>query len=228
MVNIGGQEELFKVIGRELNRRIECYAIGGSAMMFYQAKADTQDVDLVFLEKGDLEKIKKILERIGCIDKKELVKIFRRYKDNKNRPIMMAGKNNERFDLFFKEIITFEMSDTIAGRVKEVHEFNNLIVKIISPEDIILLKCATEREKDRYDALTLMEKFDIKWNIIIDEAVNQTKLESYLFPVYLYDFLEELKEDFKAEIPRDVLRKIRKISEDLLEERLRKKKRKEK
>ena len=28
MVNIGGQEELFKVIGRELNRRIEFKIIG--------------------------------------------------------------------------------------------------------------------------------------------------------------------------------------------------------
>jgi len=51
----------------------------------------------------------------------------------------------------------------------------------------------------------LIEKFNINWNVIIEEAVNQTRLESYLFPVYLYDFLEELKEDFKAEIPKEVL-----------------------
>ena len=224
MVNIEEQEELFKVIGKELNEKIECYAIGGSAMMFYQAKADTKDVDLVFLEKKGLEKVKKILEKIGYVDKKELVKIFRRYEDNKNRPIMMVGKNGERIDLFFKEIITFEMSDTIVSRVKEAHEFNNLIVKIVSAEDIILLKCATEREKDRYDALSLMENFDIRWDIIIEEAVNQTKLESYLFPVYLFDFLEELKEDFKADIPKEVLKKIRNISEEMLEKRLRKNK----
>jgi len=228
MVKINEQLQLFKIIGTELKERIECYVIGGSAMMFYGAKEDTKDVDLVFLKKNDLEKVKEILEKINFKDKKELVKIFRRYEDKKNRPIMMVGKEGERIDLFFKEIITFEMSDTIVNRIAETHEFSNLIIKVVSPEDIILLKCATEREKDRFDALSLMEKFDIKWNIIIDEAVNQTKLESYLFPVYLYDFLEELKEDFKAEIPRDVLRKIRKISEDLLEERLRKKKRKEK
>ena len=135
----------------------------------------------------------------------------------------MVGKEGERVDLFFKEIITFKMSNSIVKRVTETHEFNNLLVKVVSPEDIILLKCATEREKDRFDALSLIEKFNINWQIIIDEAVNQTKLESYLFPVYLYDFLEELKEDFKADIPRDVLRKIRKISEDLLVKKLEKK-----
>ncbi len=224
MVKINEQLQFFGIIGTELKERIECYVIGGSAMMFYGAKEDTKDVDLVFLKKNDLEKVKEILEKINFKDKKELVKIFRRYEDNKNRPIMMIGKEGERIDLFFKEIITFEMSDTIVDRVTETHEFDNLIIKVVSPEDIILLKCATEREKDRFDALNLMKKFDINWQIIIDEAVNQTKLESYLFLVYLYDFLEELKEDFKAEIPREVLKKIRKISEELLEKRLGKKK----
>src|SRR3990167_57836 len=220
MVKINEQTQLFEIIGAELEEKIECYVIGGSAMMFYGAKEDTKDVDLVFLKNKDLEKVKKILEKINFKDKKELVKIFRRYEDKKNRPIMMVGKEGERIELFFKEIITFEMSNSIVKRVTETHEFNNLLVKVVSPEDIILLKCATEREKDRFDALSLIEKFNINWNVIIEEAVNQTRLESYLFPVYLYDFLEELKEDFKAEIPKEVLKEIRKISEDLLVKKL--------
>jgi len=223
MVKINEQTQLFEIIGAELKEKIECYVIGGSAMMFYGAKEDTKDVDLVFLKNKDLEKVKKILEKINFKDKKELVKIFRRYEDKKNRPIMMVGKEGERVDLFFKEIITFKMSNSIVKRVTETHEFNNLLVKVVSPEDIILLKCATEREKDRFDALSLIEKFNINWNVIIEEAVNQTRLESYLFPVYLYDFLEELKEDFKAEIPKEVLKEIRKISEDLLLKKLKKK-----
>jgi len=222
MVKINEQTQLFEIIGAELKEKIECYVIGGSAMMFYGAKEDTKDVDLVFLKNKDLEKVKKILEKINFKDKKELVKIFRRYEDKKNRPIMMVGKEGERVDLFFKEIITFKMSNSIVKRVTETHEFNNLLVKVVSPEDIILLKCATEREKDRFDALSLIEKFNINWNVIIEEAVNQTRLESYLFPVYLYDFLEELKEDFKAEIPKEVLKEIRKISEDLLVKKLKK------
>ena len=223
MVKINEQTQLFEIIGAELKEKIECYVIGGSAMMFYGAKEDTKDVDLVFLKNKDLEKVKKILEKINFKDKKELVKIFRRYEDKKNRPIMMVGKEGERVDLFFKEIITFKMSNSIVKRVTETHEFNNLLVKVVSPEDIILLKCATEREKDRFDALSLIEKFNINWNVIIEEAVNQTRLESYLFPVYLYDFLEELKEDFKAEIPKEILKEIRKISEDLLVKKLKKK-----
>ncbi len=134
---------------------------------------------------------------------------------------MMVSKD-DRFDLFLEEVITFKISDAIIKRVKEKHEFNNLIIKIISPEDIILLKCATERAKDRNDAASLIEMFNINWDIIIEESINQTKLEEYLFPVFLYDFLYELKEDFKADIPKEVLDKIRKISEDMMVKKLKK------
>ena len=56
MVKINEQTQLFEIIGAELKEKIECYVIGGSAMMFYGAKEDTKDVDLVFLKNKDLEK----------------------------------------------------------------------------------------------------------------------------------------------------------------------------
>jgi|SRR3989344_6160704 len=221
MTNFDEQLDLFKLIGIELKKRIECYVIGGSAMMFYGAKVDTKDVDLVFLNKKDLEQIKNVLIQIGFEEKKSLVKIFRHYEEGKHeyKPVMMIRKDT-RFDLFLKEIVCFKMSNTIIDRIKESHEFNNLIVKVVSPEDIILLKSATEREKDRIDALSLVEKFNIKWDVIIEESIHQTNLEESLFPVFLFDFLYELKEDFKADIPKDVINKIRDISEKLMIEKL--------
>ena len=76
------------------------------------------------------------------------------------------------------------------------------------------------------DALNLMGKFDINWDVIIEESINQTKLGAHLFPVFLFDFLYELKEDFKADIPKKVLDKVRNISEKMLVEYLKKKKKK--
>jgi len=73
MVKINEQTQLFEIIGAELEEKIECYVIGGSAMMFYGAKEDTKDVDLVFLKNKDLEKVKEILKKISFKDKKELV-----------------------------------------------------------------------------------------------------------------------------------------------------------
>ena len=223
MINFDQQLDYFKLIGKELNVKRECFVIGGSAMMFYNAKSETKDVDLVFMDKEAFNDIKNILVKLGFEEKKSLIRIFKRYEEAHNKPIMMIGKET-RFDLFLNEIITLKMSDSIIDRVRESHEFENLIIKVVSPEDIILLKSATEREKDKIDALSLINKFNIKWNIIIEESINQSKIGKHLFPVFLFDFLYELKEDLKADIPKDVLNKIRKISENMLEEHLRKKK----
>jgi len=222
MVNLKEQTDLFELIGKELKEKVECFVIGGSAMMFYGAKDNTKDVDLVFLDKKELEQVKKALFQAGFEEKKSLVKIFRHYKDNhKYKPIIIV-RNQDRFDLFLKEVICFKISNTIIERIKESHEFNNLVIKVVSPEDIILLKSATERAKDRIDALNLIKKFDINWDIIIKESIHQTKLKKYLFPVFLFDFLYELKEDFKADIPKYIINKIRDISEKLLVEKLKK------
>ncbi len=215
MINIEQQIGFFKIIGKELDRRIECIVIGGSAMLFYGAKKVTKDVDIVFLSRKDMELVKSALEKSGFAEKKHLRKIFRHYEDTESDPIMMEG-HNTRFDLFVNEVITMKLTDSIKERVKEVHEFDNFVVKTLSPEDVIMFKCATERERDRDDALELIKKFNINWNIIIEEGIAQTKIGGDVYPVYLFDFLSELKEDLKADIPAEVIKKIRKIGEEIM------------
>ena len=219
MINITDQNELFNLIGAKLDEKAECLAIGGSAMMFYGAKTETKDVDLVFLDKKSFDSVKKALYEIGFNERKNIRPIFAHYDIARDKPVMMEGRDT-RFDLFLNEVIGFKISSSIADRVKEVHEFGNLIIKTISPEDIISLKCATEREKDRNDAASLIEKFNIDWEVIIKESILQTEIGGDVFPVFLFDFLSELKEEFKAEIPNDIIKKIRKIGEKMMIEKL--------
>ena len=218
MIDLEKQGELLSLIGETLKKKVECYIVGGSAMMYHGVKGETKDIDVVFNDNEPKEIFEKVLKKLGY--KERDIKIM--YFKKKNRPLLLE-RGEERIDLFIKKVITFEITENIKERIEKVYEYGNLIVKIVSPEDIILFKCATERPGDRIDAKKIIENFDINWNVIIEEAVNQTKLESYLFPVYLYDFLEELKEDFKAEIPKEILNEIRKISEDLLVKKLKKK-----
>ena len=221
MINITEQNELFNLIGTKLDEKVECLAIGGSAMMFYGAKTETKDVDLVFLDKKSFELVKKTLYEVGFNPKKNIRQIFARYDLAKDKPVMMEG-HDTRFDIFFKEVIGFKISPSILSRIKEVHEFGSLVVKIISPEDIILLKCATEREKDRNDAASLIERFNINWDVIIDESVHQTEIGGDVFSAFLFDFFYELKEDFKVDIPKEVLKKVMKIAEKIIIEKVKK------
>jgi len=216
MIDTKKQEELFRFIGEKLNKKIECYVIGGSAMMYYGMKDATKDIDLVFEKEKDMEEIVRLLKSLGYKEKE--TKIL--YPKKKNVPVLL--ERDARFDLFSEKIVNTVLSDAMKERINAVYEYNNLIVKVISPEDLIITKCATERAGDRKDALEIIKKTNVNWDVIIKESINQTELSPYLFPLFLFDFLYELKEDLKADIPKEVLDKIRKISEKMLEKEYKK------
>ena len=206
MINLEEQISLFKIIGTQLKKKVECIAIGGSAMMFYQAKNATKGVDLVFLKKEDLEAVKDIIFNSGFNERKNIQGIFREDEES-TKPIMMEGSDT-RFDLFLNEVIGFKINQAIIDRVREVHEFGNFIVKTASPEDILMMKGCTERARDRDDAAELIKTVNINWNIIISEISNQAKIGMIAFPLLLYDFLTELKENYKIDAPKEITKEL--------------------
>jgi len=217
MINLQEQISLFKnVLGTQLKKKIECIAIDASAMMFYQAKNATKDVDLVFLKKEELEAVKELLYKSGFNERKNVGGIFREDEDT-TKPIMMEGKET-RFDLFLNEVIGFKLHKSIIERIMEVHEFGNLIVKTASPEDILMMKGCTERLRDRDDAAELIKKFNIDWNVIIGETSNQTKIGMLAFPLLLYEFLTELRENYKVDVPKEITKKLLVIAEKQFKE----------
>lgn len=219
MIDLKEQEELFKLIGNRLKERVECFVIGGSAMMYYGIKINTKDIDLVFDNEKSKDLVLNLLLNLGYKEKTT----FLLYPRKKNVPALLEF-GESRIDLFSEKIISFKLTETIKNRIQKVYEYNNLIIKIVRLEDIILMKSATERAGDRIDAKAILEKFNINWDIIINESLNQTRVGEHIFPVFLFDFLEELKEDLKADIPQTVLTKIRKIAEAEMIKFLKKKK----
>jgi len=216
MINLEEQIGLFKIIGGQLKNKVESIAIGGSAMMFYGAKNATKDVDLVFSKKEDLDDVKNILYNSGFDERKNIKGIFRE-DESAGKPVMMDGKDT-RFDLFLNEVIGFKIHKDTIERIKEIHEFGNLVVKTASPEDILMMKGCTERERDRDDAAELVRRFNIDWNIVISEASKQTKIGIAAFPLLIYDFLTELKENFKVDIPKSVVKELIAIAGKRIEE----------
>ena len=217
MISLKEQEGLFDLIGENLKKRVEAILIGGSAMMYHGTKEATKDIDIVFSKDKDREDIIRILEQLGFRERDSRIL----YANRKDLPILMQ-RGDDRIDLFCGKIIYFRLSETMTERADGVYEHGNFIVKTLSPEDIILLKCVTERAGDRKDAMDIIEKHDINWKTIMEESERQTELGEDVFPVYLYDFLLELKEDLKAEVPDNVLKEIRKIGEKRMEEVLKK------
>ncbi len=136
--------------------------------------------------------------------------------ENRQKVSSILNLGEARFDLFLDYLIYFRLTGTIISRIKEVHEFFNMVVKIVSPEDIILFKSMADRASDRVDASDIIRKLNVNWIQVLEEAELQTKNSEYFFSTFLYNFLIGLKEDFKADIPRDFMAKLEKITEKSL------------
>jgi len=201
MITIEQQQKLLLNISRRLNKKIIVYAIGGTAMMFLGFKDATLDIDLVFENENDREVFKKALKSLGY-QEMDAIKI---YNKKRNQPEMFK-LDDERFDLFITEVINFIFSETMQKRAEQIHQFEDkLMLKIANPHDIILMKCATDRLKDKDDAMKIINSVKIDWKILTEEVKKQIELGKERAAFDLGYFLEDLKRKFKINIPQEVL-----------------------
>ncbi len=215
MISIGGQHKLLLDVARRLKKKITVYAIGGTAMMFLGMKNATRDIDLVFENIKEREIFIKTIESLGY-SKMNSIEV---YGAKKNHPEMFT-RGDERFDLFVKDVIDFVFSESMQNRANKTYQFEkNLILKIADPQDIILMKCATDRLKDLDDARAIINTIKIDWNLLIEEAKNQVSLGKDRAVFDLGFFLESLKKKMKIKVPQEILDELFKFAEQQAKER---------
>jgi|SRR3989338_1616190 len=204
MITIDQQQKLLLNVARRLTKKITVYAIGGTAMMFLGFKEATLDIDLVFENEKDRETFKEAVKSLGY-GGMDALKV---YGAKKNIPEMFK-LNDERFDLFVIEVVDFIFSENMQKRAEQIHQFEtNLILKIANPHDIILMKCATDRVKDKDDARKIINSTKINWDIVIDEAKKQIELGKDRAAFDLACFLEDLKKMMGVNIPPETMEKL--------------------
>ena len=145
------------------------------------------------------------------------------YGAKRNIP-QMFKLDDERFDLFVVEVVDFIFSDTMRTRAEAIHQFEGtLILKIADPHDLILMKCATDRIKDKDDARRIINSTTINWEIIIAEAKKQIELGKERAAFDLGCFLEDLKNEMNVDLPPEVLDTLFEIVEKQAKEKIHKK-----
>src|SRR3989344_2350560 len=203
MITIDQQQKLLLNVARRLTKKITVYAIGGTAMMFLGFKEATLDIALVFENEKDRAIFKEAVKSLGY-GGMDALKV---YGAKKNIPEMFK-LNDERFDLFVIEVVDFIFSENMQKRAEQIHQFEtNLILKIANPHDIILMKCATDRVKDKDDARKIINSTKINWDIVIDEAKKQIELGKDRAAFDLACFLEDLKK-MGVNIPPETMEKL--------------------
>jgi hypothetical protein len=215
MITIDKQQKLLLNISKKLARKITVYAIGGTAMMFLGFKDATLDIDLVFENEKDRNAFKEAINSFGY-QEIDAVKV---YGIKRNQP-QMFKLDDERFDLFVAEVIDFIFSENMQKRAEQIHQFSdNLVLKIADPHDIILMKCATDRLKDRDDARKIIDSIKIDWKVMIKEAEKQIELGKEKAAFELGCFLEELKTKMKVNVPQEILNNLFEIVEKQAKEK---------
>src|SRR3989344_2200072 len=209
MITIDKQQKLLLNVSRRLKEKLTAYAIGGTAMMLLGFKEATLDIDIVFENEKDRDIFKSAIKSLGY----QGMDALQVYGAKRNQP-QMFRLNDERFDLFAVQVIDFIFSDNMHKRAEQIHQFgDNLILKIANPHDIILMKCATDRLKDKDDARKIINSIKINWSIIVDEAKKQIELWKERAAFDLGCFMEYLKNEMHMDIPIGVLDKLFEIVE---------------
>lgn len=209
MISIDQQQKMLLNISRRLKKKVVAYAVGGTAMMFLGFKDATLDIDLVFATEEERELFKNAAKSLG-FQETDTTKV---YSVKRNTPLML-NLNDQRFDLFVANVIDFIFSEDMRKRADQTHQFgDNLILKIANPHDIVLMKCATDRLKDKDDARKIINSTRINWETVITETKNQIALGKEMAAFELGEFLEYIKTKMKVDIPQQVLDKLFSIVE---------------
>ena len=141
------------------------------------------------------------------------------YGNKKNKPDMLT-RGDERLDLFVRDVIDFTFSKNMQQRAADTHQFGDkLTLKIANIHDLILMKCATSRLKDKDDVRSIILSRNIDWNIIIKEAQNQVILGRPEAIFNLGEFLEALQQDLKEKIPDTVINQLWELVKKQAEEK---------
>ncbi|HLC73381.1 hypothetical protein J4416_00450 [Candidatus Pacearchaeota archaeon] len=206
MIDIRQQEEMFIAIGNMLHRKVEAYAIGETALMLMSVKNSTLDMDIVFDKIEDRLEFYNVLKKLGA--KESDVTLV--YGLKSNTPLMLEFANC-RFDMFMNKIVSSYFSDPMKERAKQTHEFGKLIIKVADPNDILIMKSVTSREKDINDIIAIVNKSHVNWNILVSEAEEQVRLGNETAIIGLGEKLEKLSNRKIISIPKDVLDKLWKL-----------------
>jgi len=201
MINIQNQNELFQLVADNLSEDVECIGFGGTAMMYYQFKDSTKDIDLLFITKKDRQIFIDSISKLGYREKRKLLSIYIDEKImDKHAPLMYVRSDDQRFDLFAERVFQTQLTETMKKRTQQIRDFNGkkrLRIKILSPEDLFILKAVTSRPRDFADLITIIKNYtEFDWNSMIDETLHQTIIGDGWAKLDVEKNMLKLKEEF--------------------------------
>jgi hypothetical protein len=157
----------FTTLLASLNKNLDLYAMGGTAMVLAGYKSATKDID--FLTTKDIKEIRELFERLGLEEQHggfEAICHRWNFKDI-------------RIDIFYSNsemIMGFPLSNEWKTKSKLIEKKKNLRIFILNWEDIISTKLARGEPRDFNDILTIMKKEKINFEKFSEDFIKKADI----------------------------------------------------
>ncbi len=137
--------------------KVDYALIGGIAASSLGRPRPTQDID-IFVRPEDADQVLGVLEKSG----------FKTERFNPNW-IFKAYKEGVLIDIIFRSEGDFYFDDDVKNHAIMIN-YHGRNVRVVSPEDFILIKCAVHSEEGHHhwhDALSVLSNSKIDWDYMI-------------------------------------------------------------
>ena len=178
-------------IGQQLDDPLTVFLIGGGAMAFRDLKTTTNDIDLIVASGDDLEQLQVVLLELDYETVREPDEEYEALGAQR----IVENDDGCRIDVFHQQVIDkLILSDGIRRRSERYIDPGNLVVELVSPEDIFLFKAVAGRVDDIEDMFSLLQT-DLDFDVVEAELAAQIDLlEQELFVTYVNEALADLTE----------------------------------
>ncbi len=149
----------FEILKELFNREIDYLIVGGLAVNLYGVPRVTQDIDIIIsFEKENIFKLNEILRNLGYvprlpgIDPQELA-------DPIVRGDWIANKNLKAFSFYHKKdsykavdiVLVHPLDFSQAFQNKTIKKVEDIIINLVSLNDLITMKSFSSRQQDLSD-----------------------------------------------------------------------------
>ncbi|WP_137287734.1 DUF6036 family nucleotidyltransferase [Halorussus salinisoli] len=187
-----------KRVGKQLDNPLTVFLIGGGSMAFRGLKETTKDIDLIVSSGDDLSQLQAVLLELGY----DIVREPDEEYEELGAQRILENDDGCRIDVFNQQVIgKLILSPGIRERSERYLDPGNLVVELVSPEDIFLFKAVAGRVDDIEDMFSLMQT-GLEFDVVEAELETQVELlDQELFVTYVNEALTDLTEQHNVRTP---------------------------
>jgi hypothetical protein len=175
-------------LGKTLKQKVTIFVAGGAAMAFLGLKIATKDIDVIVRTNAEVSLLDSCLRHMGYAPPKTTLEHVQM-----KTSAILENSQGFRWDIFQQTLAgKLSLSDGMISRSQLFGSIGKLKLRILSKNDIFLLKSVTDRDLDLEDMRVIAES-SVDWETIRKECQLQARNSGQIWENALCEKLVELR-----------------------------------